>query len=54
MIQHPKVFTALMNLDYNIQKLDAGFELVFRLINNPVLPVKFDELIRNLKNSREM
>ena len=48
-IEDPKVFAALMKLDYNIQKLDAGFPLTFERINNPVLPIKFNELIRDLK-----
>jgi len=48
MIQNPSVFNALLKLDNNIQKLDAGFERYFRLINNPVLPVVFSDLIRGL------
>jgi wyosine [tRNA(Phe)-imidazoG37] synthetase (radical SAM superfamily) len=48
-ISEPSVFNALLRLDNNIQKLDAGFEHLFRLINNPVLPVKFIELIGGLK-----
>jgi wyosine [tRNA(Phe)-imidazoG37] synthetase (radical SAM superfamily) len=50
MIHEPSVFNALLKLDDNIQKLDAGFEPLFRRINNPVLPVKFNDLIRDLKN----
>lgn len=49
MIHEPSVFNALLKLDDNIQKLDAGFEGLFRRINNPVLPVKFNDLIRSLK-----
>ena len=49
MIHEPSVFNALLKLDDNIQKLDAGFELLFHRINNPVLPVKFNDLIRDLK-----
>jgi wyosine [tRNA(Phe)-imidazoG37] synthetase (radical SAM superfamily) len=49
MIHEPSVFNALLKLDNNIQKLDAGFERLFRLINNPILPVKFNDLIRDLK-----
>jgi wyosine [tRNA(Phe)-imidazoG37] synthetase (radical SAM superfamily) len=48
-IHEPSVFNALRKLDNNIQKLDAGSERFFRLINNPVLPVKFNDLIRDLK-----
>jgi len=49
MVHEPSVFNALLKLDNNIQKLDAGFERYFRLINNPVLPVKFNDLIGDLK-----
>jgi len=49
MIHDPKVFRALLKLDNNILKLDAGSERIFKLINNPVLPVNFSDLIRNLK-----
>jgi wyosine [tRNA(Phe)-imidazoG37] synthetase (radical SAM superfamily) len=49
MIHEPTVFNALLKLDLNIQKLDAGFDWLFRRINNPVLPVKFNDLIRDLK-----
>ncbi len=49
MIQEPLVFNALLKLDYNIQKLDTGFDLLFSRINNPVVPVKFNGLIQGLK-----
>lgn len=49
MIHEPSVFNALLKLDNNIQKLDAGFERLFRRINNPILPIKFTDLIRDLK-----
>jgi len=48
-IQDPGVFTALLKMDKNILKLDSGSERIFRLMNNPVHPVCFDDLIRNLK-----
>jgi wyosine [tRNA(Phe)-imidazoG37] synthetase (radical SAM superfamily) len=38
-----------MKLDQNIQKLDAGFEQFFHRMNNPVIPVTFGDLIRNLE-----
>ncbi len=47
-IDVPAVFDALQKLDNNILKLDAGSERLFNLINNPVEPVNFDELIENL------
>ena len=49
MIHRPDVFNALLKLDQNIQKLDAGFERFFHLMNNPVLPVNFGDLIKNLQ-----
>jgi wyosine [tRNA(Phe)-imidazoG37] synthetase (radical SAM superfamily) len=48
MIHDPAVFNALLKLDQNIQKLDAGFERLFHLMNDPVLPVNFNDLVRNL------
>jgi wyosine [tRNA(Phe)-imidazoG37] synthetase (radical SAM superfamily) len=49
MIHEPSVFHALQKLDSNIQKLDVGFERLFLRFNNPVIPVKFNDLIRDLK-----
>jgi wyosine [tRNA(Phe)-imidazoG37] synthetase (radical SAM superfamily) len=48
MVHEPGVFAALMKLDDNIQKLDAGHEKLFRLINNPVSEVDFDRMIGGL------
>jgi wyosine [tRNA(Phe)-imidazoG37] synthetase (radical SAM superfamily) len=49
MIHDPAVFHALLKLDDNIQKLDAGLEKMFLTINNPVLPVTFSNLVSNLQ-----
>ena len=49
MIHESSVFNALLKVDHNIQKLDAGFDWLFRRINNPVLPVKFNDIVRDLK-----
>ncbi len=49
MLGDEKVFRALTRIDDNIQKLDAGFEKMFRLMNNPVLPVSYDDLVDNLE-----
>lgn len=49
MISIPAIFDALQKLDQNILKLDAGSETIFNLINNPVQPVQFSELVGNLK-----
>ncbi len=48
-IQDPGVFSALLKMDKNILKLDSGSERLFKLMNNPVNPVCFEDLIRNLK-----
>ncbi len=45
----PDVFDALVKLDRNIQKLDCGSERIFGLMNNPVEPVRLDDLVENLK-----
>jgi wyosine [tRNA(Phe)-imidazoG37] synthetase (radical SAM superfamily) len=52
MIRVPSVFRALQKLDNNILKLDAGFDRMFHLINNPVEPVQFADLIADLKKFR--
>ena len=49
MIHKPGIFKALEKLDCNIQKLDVGFERLFLLFNNPVIPVKFKDLVSDLK-----
>ena len=36
MIGDPSVFNALLKMDNNILKLDAGSERIFQLMNNPV------------------
>jgi wyosine [tRNA(Phe)-imidazoG37] synthetase (radical SAM superfamily) len=48
MVNDPKVFDALMKLDNNIQKLDAGNERMFGLINNPVGPADIEKLVEGL------
>ena len=52
MIHVPAIFQALRKLDNNILKLDAGSDHLFNLINNPVEPVRFVDLIENLKKFR--
>jgi wyosine [tRNA(Phe)-imidazoG37] synthetase (radical SAM superfamily) len=49
MIHDDGVFGALLKLDNNILKLDAGNERLFNLINNPGLPVSYPDLVRNLR-----
>jgi wyosine [tRNA(Phe)-imidazoG37] synthetase (radical SAM superfamily) len=49
MIGNPSVFSALLKIDNNILKLDAGSQKIFQLINNPVEPISYQRLIENLK-----
>ena len=49
MIHDPKVFRALLKIDNNILKLDAGSERIFQLMNNPAPPVNYHNLLENLK-----
>jgi wyosine [tRNA(Phe)-imidazoG37] synthetase (radical SAM superfamily) len=48
-IHDPSVFNALLKLDRNIQKLDAGTEETFRILNNPLESFNFIQLIRDLQ-----
>ncbi len=47
-IHDPAVFEALMKLDNNILKLDAGTETTFRILNNPVESFDFARMISDL------
>lgn len=44
MIQNPEVFDALLKVDHNIQKLDAGSDELFRLINHPAETLELDQI----------
>ena len=48
-LDNPLIFAALEKMDNNILKLDAGSEHLFRIMNNPLEPVDFANLIDNLK-----
>ncbi len=50
MIHKKEVFQALLKLDNNIQKLDAGNEELFRLMNNPIHKVNYPRLVEDLKH----
>lgn len=47
-LDNPKVFNALSQIYYNIQKLDAGTEAAFRLLNRPLEPLSLQHLVDNL------
>lgn len=47
-LHQPDVFRALLKLDCNIQKLDAGNEELFRLLNNPLQPIGLDQITEGL------
>jgi wyosine [tRNA(Phe)-imidazoG37] synthetase (radical SAM superfamily) len=47
-VNDPAVFNALLKLDNNIQKLDAGNDELFHLINNPAGTVNLDLITEGL------
>jgi wyosine [tRNA(Phe)-imidazoG37] synthetase (radical SAM superfamily) len=47
-LTNPAVFEALMKADLNIQKLDAGTQQTFDLINRPGKPIDLEELANEL------
>jgi wyosine [tRNA(Phe)-imidazoG37] synthetase (radical SAM superfamily) len=47
-IHDPSVFNALLKLDNNILKLDAGTEETFSALNKPVEEIDFDSMISGL------
>jgi len=49
MLHREEIFQALCKLDHNIQKLDAGSNRLFRLLNQPLVSVTIEDLVRNLK-----
>jgi len=49
MLDHEEIFRALKKLDNNIQKLDAGTDRIFHLINNPEKGLSLDRVVANLK-----
>jgi wyosine [tRNA(Phe)-imidazoG37] synthetase (radical SAM superfamily) len=48
-ITKPGIREALLKVDQNILKLDSGFDLTVRIHNQPMVNIKVDELIKNLK-----
>lgn len=44
----PSVKEALLKIDNNVLKLDAGSELMYRLINRPVSPITLAEIVDRL------
>jgi len=48
-LDDPRIFASLEKLDNNILKLDAGSEHLFRVMNNPLNPVDFRNLIDSLR-----
>lgn len=54
LIDKPSVFGALMKVDNNILKLDAGTEETFRLINNPgSATLTLEKIVGNLRKFRQ-
>lgn len=48
MLDVPEVLEALKKVDNNIQKLDAGTEVTFQLINQPKVPITLAKIVDNL------
>lgn len=51
-LDRPEILEALKRIDNNIQKLDAGTEHTFQLINQPKIPISLSEIVENLKKFR--
>jgi wyosine [tRNA(Phe)-imidazoG37] synthetase (radical SAM superfamily) len=49
MLGIPEILEALRKVDNNIQKVDAGTEATFQLINQPKVPVTLEKIVENLK-----
>ena len=49
MLSNPLILNALRKVDNNIQKIDAGTEETFQLINNPKVDITLAEIVGNLK-----
>lgn len=49
MLNKPEILAALKKVDNNIQKIDAGTEETFQLINQPKVPLTLREVVENLK-----
>jgi wyosine [tRNA(Phe)-imidazoG37] synthetase (radical SAM superfamily) len=47
-ISKPLVRAALLKVDMNILKLDSAFESTLKILNQPRVPVKIEELIKDL------
>jgi len=48
LLHRENVFNALMAVDHNIQKLDAGSERLFQLINQPAGKLKLEQVVDHL------
>ncbi|MEI6575874.1 MAG: radical SAM protein [Bacteroidota bacterium] len=48
-LNDPEILEALKKVDNNIQKMDAGTEVTFQLINQPKIPITLAEVVENLK-----
>jgi len=49
MLDVPEILEALKKVDNNIQKVDAGTEATYQLINQPKVPITLAEVVENLK-----
>jgi wyosine [tRNA(Phe)-imidazoG37] synthetase (radical SAM superfamily) len=51
-LNDPDILEALKKIDNNIQKLDAGTEETYHMINQPKIPITLHEVVENLKKFR--
>ncbi len=49
-LNNASVFNALQKIDFNIMKIDAGSEKMFRIINNPLIDISLDDIVNKLQN----
>jgi wyosine [tRNA(Phe)-imidazoG37] synthetase (radical SAM superfamily) len=49
LLNKTQVVDALLKVDQNILKLDSGFDSTLQLLNQPHLPIKVDDIVRNLE-----
>jgi len=48
LLYNKRIMDALTKIELNIQKLDSGSEEMFLLINNPIIDIKFSDIINQL------
>ena len=52
-LDRENVKRALLRIDNNVLKLDAGTNATFQAINRPTFPITLEKVLRDLKNFKE-